>query len=194
MAHLPWLTVVAAFALLPLSGDGGHAAPEPAAWRQSITADLQPGDIVFRRGVGAVADAVAAASFSSSGRANWTHVGIVAQPVAGGPLYVIHAIDDRGVVMDPPERFFLAAEASAGGFVRIEGGEGVARIATRYLRRPFDASLSLSDHEALYCTELVSVAMREAGLRLDAPLRKLPMSEPVIFPDDLYRALVAQRT
>lgn len=194
MAHLPWLTVVAALALLPLSGDGGHADPEPAAWRQSVTVDLQPGDIVFRRGVGVVADAVAAASFSSSGRATWTHVGIVAQPVAGGPLYVIHAIDDRGVVMDPPERFFSAAEASAGSFVRVEGGEGAARAALNFVGRPFDTLLTLSDQDALYCTELVSVAIRQAGKPLEVPMRKLPLNDPAMFPDDLYRALVAQST
>ena len=191
MAHLPWLTVAAALALLPLPGDGGHAAPEPAAWRQSVTSDLHPGDIVFRRGVGPLADAVAATSFSVAGRTHWTHVGIVAQPVAGGPLYVVHAIDDRGVVMDAPKRFFSAAESSAGSFVRVEGGEGVARIAMGFMGRPFDASLSLSDHEALYCTELIFVSMRQAGIRLEAPLRKLPLSEPVMFPDDLHRALVA---
>lgn len=194
MAHLPWLTVAAALAFLPLPGDGGSAAPEPAAWRQSITTDLRSGDIVFRRGLGAVADAVAAASFSTAGRAQWTHVGIVAQPVAGGPVYVVHAIDDRGVVMDPPERFFSAAEASGGSFVRVEGGEGAAKAALNFVGRPFDTLLSLSDHEALYCTELVSVAIRQAGKRMNVPLRKLPLNEPVMFPDDLHRALGAQST
>ena len=192
MAHSSWLIVAAALALLPLPGDGGvPAAIEPAAWRQLVTDGLLPGDIVFRRGVGALADAVAAASFSSASRAHWTHVGIVAQPVAGGPLYIVHAIDDRGVVMDPPQRFFSAAESSAGSFVRVEGGEGVARVVMGFVGRPFDASLSLSHSESLYCTELISVSMRHAGIRLDAPLRKLPLSEPVMFPDDLHRTLVA---
>lgn len=192
MASLPWLTFAAAFALLlPLSGDGGvQAAAEPFAWRQPVIAELRPGDIAFRRGVGPVAEAVAAASFSSAGRAQWTHVGIVTQPVPGGPLYVLHAIDDRGVVMDPPERFFSAAESAAGSFVRIDGGEGVAKMAMNFVGRPFDGSLSLSDRqEALYCTELIFVSMRHAGIRLEVPLRKLPLSVTVMFPDDLHRAL-----
>ena len=109
-------------------------------------------------------------------------------------MYVVHAIDDRGVVMDPPERFFSAAESSAGSFVRFGGGEGVARIAMGFVGRAFDASLSLSDHEDLYCTELIFVSMRQARIRLDIPLRKLPMNEPVMFPDDLHRALVAHST
>lgn len=33
-------------------------------------------------------------------------------------------------------------------------------------------------------------SMRKAGIRLDIPLRKLPMHEPVMFPDDLHRGLV----
>lgn len=194
MAHSSWLTI-AALVLLPLLGDGElPAAAEPAAWRQSVTAGLRPGDIVFRRGVGPTADAVSLASLSPAGRVAWTHVGIVAQPVKDGPLYVVHAIDDRGVVMDPPERFFSAAESSAGSFVRFGGGEGVARIAMGFVGRAFDASLSLSNHEDLYCTELIFVSMRRARIRLDIPLRKLPMSEPVIFPDDLHRALVAHST
>lgn len=192
MAHLPWLTVAAALTLLALPRDGGvPAASESSAWRQSVTAGLLPGDIVFRRGVGPIADVVAAASFSSAGRASWTHAGIVAQLVAGGPLYVVHAIDGRGVVIDPPERFFSAAESSAGSLVRVDGGEGVARVAMGYIGRPFDAALSFSDHGTLYCTELIAVSMRLAGIRLEAPLRKLPLSEPVMFPDDLYWALVA---
>lgn len=191
MANLSWLTLAAAVFLLPYSGDGGvQAAAAPTAWRQPVIADLRPGDIVFRRGVGPVADAVAAASFSSVGRAQWTHVGIVAQPAPGGPLYVLHAIDDRGVVLDPPERFFFAAESAAGSFVRIDGGEGVARMAMNYVGRPFDGSLSLSDRqEALYCTELIFVSMFHAGIRPKVTLRKLPLIEPVMFPDDLHRAL-----
>lgn len=190
MAHSSWL-IIAALALLPLPGDGElPAAAEPAAWRQSVTTDLRPGDIVFRRGVGPTADAVSLASLSSAGRVAWTHVGIVAQPVKDGPLYVVHAIDDRGVVMDLPERFFSAAESSAGSFVRFGGGEGVARIAMGFVGRAFDASLSLSDQKSLYCTELVSVAMRKAGFRMDITLREMPLSEPVMFPDDLHRVLV----
>lgn len=190
MAHLPWLTVAAALTLLPLPGDGGvPAASESFAWRQSVTAGLLPGDIVFRRGVGPLADAVAAASFSAAGRARWTHAGIVAQLVAGGPLYVVHAIDGRGVVADAPQRFFSATESSAGNFVRVEGGERAAHIALGFLGRPFDASLSTADQAALYCTELVFVSLRHAGVSLDVPLRRLPLSASVMFPDDLERML-----
>lgn len=192
MAHFPWLTLASALALLPLSGEGSRPlAHEPAAWRQSVTANLRPGDIVFRRGVGPLADAVAGASFSAAGRARWTHAGIVAQLVAGGPLYVVHAIDGRGVVADAPQRFFSATESSAGNFVRVEGGERAAHIALGFLGRPFDASLSTADQAALYCTELVFVSLRHAGVSLDVPLRRLPLSASVMFPDDLERVLGA---
>lgn len=194
MAHLPWLTVAAVLALLPLSGDGGlPAAAEPSSWRQSVTADLRPGDIVFRRGVGPLADAVAvsAVSFSSAaaGRARWTHVGIVTQPEPGGPLYVVHAIDGRGVVMDTPGRFFSSKESSEGGFIRIENGASAAETAMRFVGRPFDASFSMADQAALYCTELILVSMREAGITPRIQARRLPLISEVFFPDDLADAL-----
>lgn len=162
------------------------------AWRQTIVDNLHPGDIVFRRGVGAVADTVAVAStISSAGQARWTHVGIVARPTDGGPLYVIHAIDDRGVVADPPERFFSPAEASAGEVVRFEGGKQAAMIAIGFVGRPFDGALSLTDEEHLYCSELIFMSMKRAGISLNVPLRKLPLvNELVMLPEDLHGALL----
>lgn len=195
MVHRSWLIVAAVFALLPLSGDGGlPAAAEPSSWRQSVMADLHPGDIVFRRGVGPLADAVSAVSFSSAGRARWTHVGIVAQPAPGGPLYVVHAIDGRGVVMDTPGRFFSSKESSEGGFIRIENGASVAEAAMRFVGRPFDASFSMADQTALYCTELILVSMREAGVTLQVQPRGLPLVSEVFLPDDLSDALALNHT
>lgn len=190
MANHPWLIMVAAFALLPLPGDSRFpVAAEVESWQRSVIDRLLPGDIVFRRGVGPLADAVAAASFSSAGRARWTHVGIVAQPVAGGPLYVVHAIDGRGVIIDTPENFFSSKESSFGDFIRIQGGVGVAEVAMRYVGRPFDASFSMADQTALYCTELILVSMHEAGATPLVQPRRLPLISEVFLPDDLANAL-----
>ena len=70
----------------------------------------------------------------------------------------------------------------------MDRGRGTAETAMTFVGRPFDAALSLSNQEAIYCTELIFISMRQAGIRLEVPLRKLPLSEPVLMPYDLQRA------
>jgi hypothetical protein len=183
--------LVAALVLLPLPGDGGlPAAAEPAAWRQSVTADLRPGDIVFRRGVGPMADAVAGASSLVADDARWTHVGIAVRIRPGGQLYILHAIDGRGVTLDTPDQFFSPAEAIAGEIKRVKGGEQAASFGIQFIGRPFDADFLMSDHSALYCSELVLAALGGAGIAVDVPLRKAPLiTSKIAFPDDLAKAL-----
>ena len=192
---LPVLIVGAALGLGPGAGveAGAGAGLLPSdEWRDRIVRDLRPGDLVFRRGRGGVSDAIAIASGSALA---WTHVGIVVQPPSfAGPL-VLHAIDGRGVVIDPPERFFSEIEASAGAVVRLRGGAAAAQHALAYAGRPFDHSLAMSEQDRLYCTELVVVALRAAGVVIDPPLRRLPLvSEPVLMPDDLYRVVQNYRS
>lgn len=167
---------------------------EPAGWRDALIPDLQPGDVVFRRGLGDVSEAIAAMQgLVRRQTTTWSHAGLVTQIRPDGPLYIVHAID-RGVVLETPAQFFSAAEASAG--TRIRGNQTTleaAQAATRYLGRPFDDGFLLSDNgERMYCTELLVVAMRHAGAGLEIEPRKVPViSDPVIMPDDLFVALEA---
>lgn len=201
MVHRPALSVAAALALLLLGvlSAGPASLADPGApraahqssdsnWRTALADQLQPGDVVFRRGTGPEAEVVAGASIGTSGESRWTHVGIVASGPAGG-LRVIHADSSRGVVADEPGRFFSVSEARSGDFLRVAGGSSAAQAAESYLGLPFDAEFSLKDKRALYCTELVLAAFEDAGTGVRPALRKLPLSEPMAFPDDLATAL-----
>lgn len=187
LAVLPLQPAVAVALSQPVSA-------EPAGWRDALISHLQPGDVVFRRGVGDISEAIAAMQgFVRRQSTTWSHVGVVTQIRPDGPLYIVHAID-RGVVLETPTQFFAATEASAG--TRIQGNkttEAAAQAATRYLGRSFDDDFSLSDNgERMYCAELFVVAMRDAGASVKIEPRKVPMiSDPVIMPDDLFTALEA---
>lgn len=187
LAVLPLQPAVAVALSQPVSA-------EPAGWRDALISHLQPGDVVFRRGIGDISEAIAAMQgFVRRQSTTWSHVGVVTQIRPDGPLYIVHAID-RGVVLETPTQFFAATEASAG--TRIQGNkttEAAAQAATRYLGRSFDDDFSLSDNgERMYCTELFVVAMRDAGASVKIEPRKVPMiSDPVIMPDDLFTALEA---
>lgn len=187
LAVLPLQPAVAVALSQPVSA-------EPAGWRDALISHLQPGDVVFRRGIGDISEAIAAMQgFVRRQSTTWSHVGVVTQIRPDGPLYIVHAID-RGVVLETPTQFFAATEASAG--TRIQGNkttEAAAQAATRYLGRSFDDDFSLSDNgERMYCAELFVVAMRDAGASVKIEPRKVPMiSDPVIMPDDLFTALEA---
>lgn len=193
------MIAAAALAVLPLQPAVAVAlsqpvSAEPAGWRDALISHLQPGDVVFRRGIGDISEAIAAMQgFVRRQSTTWSHVGVVTQIRPDGPLYIVHAID-RGVVLETPTQFFAATEASAG--TRIQGNkttEAAAQAATRYLGRSFDDDFSLSDNgERMYCAELFVVAMRDAGASVKIEPRKVPMiSDPVIMPDDLFTALEA---
>jgi hypothetical protein len=64
------------------------------------------------------------------------------------------------------------------------------------LGRPFDDQLSLDDDgKKLYCTELVAIALRSAGVLKDLPMRYVPfLPQEVIAPDDLLAATKATLT
>lgn len=162
--------------------------PEPAiadeAWREALIENLKPGDVVFRRGIGASADAVATATRLSTGATKWTHVGIVTESLDRSHLLVAHASDDRGVVLDSPARFFSPAEASAGESISVEGGEGAGRIAAKSVGVPFGFGAG-----QIYCTALVVGALKASGILVAVKAKRLPMVSYVILPDDLALAL-----
>lgn len=168
-----------------------RAEQQNPRWRDNLIEQLLHGDIVFRRGVGDISDAISATQGAVRGqRTTWTHVGIVTQIRPGGDLYIAHAVDS-GVLLDSPRTFFSDQEASAG--TRIKGtktSEAAATKAQQYLGRPFDNGFSLANENELYCTQLLIMAFRDAGAPLKMPLRQLPLLlEPVAMPDDLFKAL-----
>lgn len=174
------------------AGKQERPAHQDERWRADLIGRLQPGDIVFRRGVGYLSEAVYQASAYAGGEreTRWTHVGIAVRIRPGDQIYILHAIDQRGVTLDKPDQFFSPAEATAGTIKRIDGGEEAANFGLQFIGRPFDTDLQMDDHSALYCTELVLAALKGAGIAVDVPLRGLPfISNKIAFPDDLADAL-----
>ena len=159
---------------------------------------LKAGDLVFRRGGGLTSRIV----LSADPRSAYSHVGILHQDAAG-PM-VIHALPGDDLEAPMPLRVEPLASfteaASAVGIRRLDGAyaaayaEDAARIALSYARDSvlFDAGFSLQSPEAMYCTELVWRAYREAGLDLvegsfDDLI--LPLGEgPYILPSSLLNS------
>lgn len=195
---LPGLAIAVGALALWFSRCGDH----DAACRASILpADclLRPGDIVFRLGHSVQSRVVDVADRQG----HYSHVGIVVD--SAGTLLVVHAVpgepdhpgDVDRVKAELPAAFFAACRARAGAVVRTDR-DSVAREAARqawkiYQRRPlFDHDYDDSDTTRLYCTELVVLAYRRAGLHLTVspghPLRLPGLHVRCLFPSDVYRS------
>jgi hypothetical protein len=159
-----------------------------------VPTDLQEGDILFRRGTGWEAEVVTAANSASN---SWTHVGVVIRDEHTADFLVVHADNERGVVADGIERY--ASEASTLARVRLELKGGERKKLVEFIRsqlgKPFDNFFSFRDEaQALYCTELVELALREASFSSGVVARPIAfLMEAVIFPQDLYVALTDRR-
>ena len=156
---------------------------------------LKAGDLVFRRGESLTSRMV----LTADPRSVYSHVGILYMG-EDGP-FVIHAVPGDDLAAPPPLRVEPLASfteaASAVGVRRLGEAyaaayaEAAARIALSYARDSvlFDAGFSLQSSEAMYCTELVWRAYREAGLDLvDGGFDNLriPLGDgPYILPSSL---------
>ena len=138
---------------------------------------LKAGDVVFRRGSGFTSHAVLIAE----GREGvYSHTGIVVD--SAGVLMIVHAVpgepdyedDEDRVKMECPKEFFHLTKAQQGAVYRhtdsVKAQNAAYQAWQTYLRHPlFDHDYDDSDTTALYCTELVVHAYRQAH----APLRGL---------------------
>ena len=137
------------------------------------TLGLQVGDVVFRRQVGLTSRVV----MMSDREGIFSHTGIVVD--TAGQLMVVHAVPGENkrkdepdrVKMDSIERFFASNETRAAGVCRPwHKSEG--RIAAAYAMRRyregtlFDHDFNDDDTTRLYCTQLIDLAYRQAGIRL----------------------------
>lgn len=134
---------------------------------------LQVGDVVFRRCTGLTSRIVV----MSDREGIFSHTGIVAD--SAGRLMVVHAVPgeterndepDR-VKMEPVDEFFSSRQAVAAGVARprdARAGRIAAAYAVRRFREGtlFDHDFNDSDTTRLYCTQLVTLAYRHAGVRL----------------------------
>ena len=179
-AALPALAVILLAALLwgGLGGESSHTA----GWA------LQNGDIVFIRARTWRSFVMRAAD------GDFSHVGIVrfAEGVYAGPC-VIHAKPEaKTVKMEPAADFFSGAEHAAAYRPRgRRAAEAASLEALGYFERrtPFYKQFDISDEARLYCTELVWLAYKRAGLDLGEGsedfLSGVPMYGKVLLPSRL---------
>lgn len=185
MRHAGCMVVAITFMLMSI-----HAQAEPQAWRERVIAAVRPGAVVARRGLDN--DPITQAVLFGQGGGRWSHVGIAVQLIPEGQIYIENAMPGAGTRLEKPEVFFSTEQASDGEVMLIpeDRVDAVQSAAKSLLGRPFDDQLALDDDGAkLYCTELVALALRMAGVIKDWPTRTvLFLSQPVITPDDLFAA------
>lgn len=193
-----------AISLLPGSSTTPKFGTAPAATPVLQIQDaLQPGDIIFRKGLEAVSHIVMGLDRASE----YSHVGIVTgQP---GGLHVVHAVPAEGTdEFDRVKREHLADfirpdRAAAFAVYRLRDSKGedrdrqirleVSRRAEAIAERqtPFDNQYDLGSDDRLYCTELVWKLYRDAGVLLPVRPRRVEMpffSKEVLFPSALQHS------
>ena len=163
---------------------------EPEAWREPVVAAVRPGAVVARRGLDN--DPITQAVLLGQGGGRWSHVGIAVQLIPDGQIYIESAMPGAGTKLEKPEVFFSAEQASEGEvlLMPVDKVDAVQSAAKSLLGRPFDDQLAFDDDgKKLYCTELVAIALRSAGVLKDLPMRSIPfLPQKVIAPDDLVAA------
>ena len=164
---------------------------EAQGWRERVIAAVRPGAVVARRGLDN--DPITQAVLFGLGGGRWSHVGIAVQLIPECQIYIESAMPGAGTRLEKPEVFFSTEQASDGEVMLIpeDRVDAVQTAAKSLLGRPFDDQLALDDDGAkLYCTELVALALRLAGVIKGWPKRKVSfLSQLVIAPDDLIAAV-----
>lgn len=187
-------------ALVSLSGGSAVATDVPVDPLAGFDISaLQTGDLIFRQGRGYRAAAV---ELFGGGL---THVGIVEVTRQGA--FVIHAAPPEGdfsggVVRVPLSVFARSADAIAVSAYRRRGlttkaAQRIALAADRYAQdqTPFDDAFRLDDSgRAIYCTELVWRASRDAGVSFVPRTTRIGvLVGSVMTPSDLLRSIAERR-
>ena len=164
---------------------------EPQTWRDRAIAAVRPGAVVARRGLDN--DPITQAVLFGQGGGRWSHVGIAVQLIPEGPIYIESAMPSAGTKLERPEVFFSPEQASDGEVLLLpqQKVDAIQSAAKLLLGRPFDDQLDLDDDgKKLYCTELVALALRSAGVLKALPMRSVHfLTRKVIAPDDLIDAV-----
>lgn len=172
------------------------AADHDAVLDEILAADPQSGDVILRRGTSLASRLVLA----SDDEGEYSHAGVIVRTDRG--TTVVHAVptdtgrSDGRVVAESLSDFLSPDAAVAALLLRARRedprlGDGIARHAERLADAavPFDSHFDLATAEELYCTELVWLVFRAAGLDLAEGLN-LDSNDPFhrdryLFPSDL---------
>ena len=163
--------------------------------------ELRAGDIVLRCGSGLTSRAVLVADNGGC----YSHVGIVVD--SSGVMMIVHAVpgehdfpnDIDRVKMDDAKTFFLTTRTTNGRILRHSDSivaNKAAQAAHRLYKSSiiFDHEYNISDTAALYCSELVEYAYKQAGIPSITDFARhdvyLPVFqyEQVILPSDFINS------
>jgi len=163
--------------------------------------DLRSGDIIFRQGVSVESYAVR----TLDGQFYYSHVGIIERDAFD--VRVIHASYGEhgqlkdGVLIESLAAFLKPESARAAAVMRLNDSDSRLSLsalheAERFLKNqtPFDDAFDLSTQSRMYCTELIWVAYKHAGLDLvDGHFDNLPLQvgdgrRPYLLPGSLFRS------
>lgn len=183
MSYLTRLSIIlAGIALLILSvhdSSGPYQSDELPT--RVVTREMVPrdGDILFVRGTSCRSKLVLLFNLNCHG---FSHVGLV--HMLNGAAHIVHAFpgdkrDDKGSVrIDTLTNFFASGDFAAAALYRVtpswyETAKKASAIAEKFADAevPFDHDFDLQSPEKLYCTELVWVCYKNAGLDLLADRR-----------------------
>jgi uncharacterized protein YycO len=143
---------------------------------------VQPGDIVFRRGLDD--DVLTNMILSQVKDSKFSHVGIVVS-IRPGQLLIVDSMPSRGVGFVSVESFFDEGSAISGTYRRLSKQDAakLAETVTGYLGRPFDYSFLLNNEKSIYCTKLLALSMRDALIDKEIQPKQI-LGQRIFYPDD----------
>lgn len=176
----------------------GCRAPEEHSSLWVDTSLLQEGDLILRRGVSVSSRAVERADNQYN---THSHIGILV--CKDSSWFVIHCVpgeaEESGgkevIKCDSLALFLRDDRAEAGAVFRydttVDVRTSIAAEARQLLQQkvPFDRRYICSDSTELYCTEMVDLLFRHAGIDLTEGRRHHPPAfrEPIIYPSDITK-------
>lgn len=144
-----------------------------------VAAAVRNGDIILRSGTGLWSDLFRSRNARDK---RFSHVGIVCTG-PDGSCRVLHAEGDDltggGTVGYSTLEEFVG-QSSLIGISRLRAGNPdlLAEYAASYAGRPFDWKFDKDDESAVYCTELIALALRRMN-----PAYRLPDVSGIIMPE-----------
>ena len=137
--------------------------------------EFESGDVIFRRGLSLESRVIMALD----GQFGYTHAGIIRK--SGASVEVIHAsFAEEGqtqevIISEHIARFLKPSSSKAAAIYRLEGPDKTLPLvalseAERFLkaRVSFDKDFDLTTADKIYCTELIWLSYKKAGVDLTA--------------------------